>query len=275
MGILDALQRILATNGVQVDVILFIQAFGLAMARITTILVLAPFMGQSVSGRIKIGLAVVVTAVLYDKIGGTPAQRNIDALMFFGLLLKEAMIGAAIGFLTQLVFYAVQMAGVVIDTQRGMNQMTFFAPQLPGNVSALGMFQFQAALALFFSLDGHLFFLDGVARSFAPLPVFEYPTFHAGLEGVINQMIRFSADSLVVAMQLAAPVLVALFLVDVAFGAIGKVASQINVHQESQPVKSLVGLAVFFFAVAFLMEQFKGHVITMLRQMRDLASAIS
>ena len=53
------------------------------------------------------------------------------------------------GLLSQLVFYAVQTAGALIDTARGMDQPAFVSAQLPGNISALGNFQFQAALVLF------------------------------------------------------------------------------------------------------------------------------
>ncbi|MFN0167301.1 MAG: flagellar biosynthetic protein FliR [Bryobacteraceae bacterium] len=275
MGILDALSRILATSGVQVDVMGFIVVFGLAFTRIVTAVNLAPFFGGSVPARVKVGLAVLIVAILFPQVAPPPQARNVQIIAFIGLLAKEAMVGVTIGMVAQFIFYAIQMAGTIMDTQRGMNQLTFFAPQLPGHTSSLGQFKFQAAIALFFTMDGHLFFIDGIARSFAPIPVMAFPQFHAGLEGVINQIIRLSADALVIGVKLAAPVLVALFLIDAAFGALGKVAGQINVHNESQPVKSLVGLVVFLFAVAFLMEQLRGHFLVMLQNIREITLGIA
>ena len=46
-------------------------------------------------------------------------------------------------------------------------------------------------------------------------------------------------------MRLSAPVLLALFFVDIGFGMLGKIAQGLNVHDESQPVKALFGLGVF------------------------------
>ncbi len=275
MGILDAISRILATCGVPTDVMAFFVVFGLALIRIVTAISLAPFLGASVPGRVKIGLSVLIAAILFPQVTPPPEARAVTAVTFVALLIKEAMVGATLGLLSQLVFYAVQMAGTLMDTQRGMNQLTFFAPQLPGPLSSLGQFQFQAAIALFFTLDGHLYFLDAIARSFVPVPLMAFPTFHAGLQGVMEQIIRYTADALVIALQLSAPVLVALFLIDAAFGAMGKAASQINVHSESQPVKSLVGLAVFFFAVAFVLDLTKGHFVNMLQTLREIVRGIA
>jgi hypothetical protein len=36
-----------------------------------------------------------------------------------------------------MIFFGVQIAGIVIDTQREWNQITYLAPHLPGTVSAL------------------------------------------------------------------------------------------------------------------------------------------
>jgi len=57
---------------------------------------------------------------------------------------------------------------------------------------------------------------------------------------------------LVIALQLSGPVLLTLFLVDVMFGALGKIASQVNIHNESLPVKAYVGFLVLVPSVAFI-----------------------
>jgi flagellar biosynthetic protein FliR len=73
------------------------------------------------------------------------------------------------------------------------------------------------------------------------------------------------------AVQLSAPALLALFLVDVAFGTLGKVVPQIQVHFESQTVKSLVGLALVFLAIGLIMEQVQRHLLRMIREAASLS----
>jgi flagellar biosynthetic protein FliR len=251
MEILDALRHVLATAGIQVNVSSFLIVFGLALARIGTAVSLAPFMGgQSVTPAIKVGLAVMVVAVLLP---GLSAQQEPveDAAVFVALLVKEVLIGALIGFLTQLMLYAIQMAGALMDMQRGMNQPGLFAPQLPGHVSVLGQLQFQAALVLFLSMNGHLIFIRALARSFEQLPLFRFPPLSAPFS-LAQQFGHITGQVFVVALQLSGPVLLSLFLVDVLFGAIGKIAPQVNVYHESQPVKALAGLVVFLLGLGFL-----------------------
>jgi flagellar biosynthesis protein FliR len=254
-------QRILANAGVHTDLSSFLLLFGLVFTRLTIALSLSPFFGGGVPGQIKVGLSVIIAAVLYPSVapaGGLPMQMN--GLIFFGLLAKEALIGAIIGLLIQMVFYSVQMAGTLIDTARGMNQITYVAPQLQGHTSAFGQLQFQACLVLFLTIDGHLFFLKGLQTSFQQLPLLAYPSFQPGLTPLLEKMMRVGSDVMLIALRLSAPVLVAMFLIDVSFGAIGKVASQINVYQESQPVKALAGLGVLLLGIGIMFEQILIHL---------------
>jgi flagellar biosynthetic protein FliR len=188
---------------------------------------------------------------------------------------KEVLVGATIGLLAQLVFYAVQTAGILIDTSRGMDQPAYFSAQLPSNVSILGNFKFQAALVLFLALNGHLLFLRALHASYAQVPLVTFPHIQAGIPSILDRIARVSAEMLLVAVELSAPVLVALFLVDVCFGAIAKVASRVNVHMESQTVKSLVGLALVFLIAGYLLERMRDHFGAMIRHVYEFLNAVA
>ncbi len=266
MELLQTLERVLANLGIRTDITVFFAMFGLVVARLATAISLSPFLGgMSVPARVKVGLAVLVATLLYPGIAAREAGQEVASLLFVALLVKEVMIGATIGFVSQLVFFAVQMAGTVIDTQRGMNQITYLAPQLQGHTSAIGILKLQAALVVFFILGGHLLFLRALSDSYEMVPVASFPQFQSGLLRLMEQAARLTAETLVIALQLSAPVLVALFLVDVAFGAIGKVTPQLNVHNESQPVKSLVGLALVFLTVALILDRLKVYLAEMIQ----------
>jgi flagellar biosynthetic protein FliR len=257
VGLLDAAQRILASAGYRTDLAGFLVVFGLVMARVATAVTLCPFLGgKSVSPPVKTGFSFLFTAVLLPGIGVQAPE--LSATTFVALLVKEALIGLTIGFLAQLIFYSIQMAGAIIDTERGMDQPGLFAPQLGSNVSALGQLKLQAALVVFLTMNGHLIFLRALSRSFEQLPLLGFPRFPSGSLAMAEQIARVSAQVFVVALQLAAPVLLALFLVDVCFGVLGKVAPGMNVFSESQPVKAVTGLAVLLLAVGFIFGRFEG-----------------
>ena len=66
---------------------------------------------------------------------------------------------------------------------------------------------------------------------------------------------RMSADALLLACQIAAPVVLAILLVDVAFASVGRVASQIPISHESFTAKALVGLGFICLAAAVFLDQ--------------------
>lgn len=266
-----ALERILADLGFHGDVGTFILLFGLILARLATAIALAPFLGgKSASGRIKIGLAVLMSMLLFSSVAPQQSIGEITTLRVMSLLIKEAIIGATIGFLSQLVFYSVQMAGAVVDYGRGMSQATFFAPQLETNVSLLGQLQLQAALVLFLLLNGHLMFLRALADSYRAVPLLDFPKFGGGTLTSAEQIARYTGDSLVVAVQLSAPVLITLFLIDISFGLLAKAASGFHAHNESQPVKSLVGLGVVFLALAYILNRMPSLFASMIQEIDEL-----
>src|SRR5262245_5174785 len=117
MSLLDALQQILTHLGFRIAIQDVLVLFGLAFARLLPIFALVPFFGgRSVPGQAKVGLAAIMVMVMYPVVSANAVVSQVTTLLFVGLLLKEALIGVAIALATQLVFYAVQTAGTVIDT---------------------------------------------------------------------------------------------------------------------------------------------------------------
>jgi flagellar biosynthetic protein FliR len=272
---LAALQRILTDLGIHEDVTVFSVLFGLVFTRMVTAISLTPFLGgKTVSSQIKVGLAALISAILFSSLAPKISPGELDTIRVLGLLVKEAVIGSTIGIMSQLVFHSVQMAGATMDYGRGMSQATFFAPQLETNVSLIGQLQLQATVVLFLVLNGHLFFLRALAGSFRTLPVLQFPEFRGGAMLVMEQLAHYTGESLLVAVQLSAPVLLALFLVDISFGMLGKVASGLNVHNESQPVKAMFGLAVFLLSLSYIISRMPGYFSEMIQQVEQMVRNI-
>jgi flagellar biosynthesis protein FliR len=273
---LTALQHIVANLGFHEDVTVFIVLLGLIFARLVGAVSLSPFLGgKSTSSRIKVGLAFLISFLLFPSVAPQTNLEEFNVMRVVALLIKEAAVGAILGFLSQIVFQSVQMAGATMDYARGMSQATFFAPQLETNVSLIGQLQLQAALVLFLLLNGHVLYLRALAASFQTLPILAFPQFTGGARPGVEQMARYTAESLKISVELSAPVLLALFLVDVSFGIIGKVASGINVHNESQPVKALLGLGIFLLALSYVLGRMPVLFVGMLRQLEQFMRNIS
>jgi flagellar biosynthetic protein FliR len=257
MDLFATLRGIVSSLGYGGDISAFLVVFGLALARIATAVSLAPFLGgKALSGQAKMGLAAMLTLLLMPGLAGGVRDLEMGPLLFLALLLKEGAIGLTIGILSQLIFNGIQMAGALVDTARGMDQPGLFTPQLESNASALAQLKVQLALVLFLAVNGHLIFIRSLAASFERIPLRGFAHFDGG--GGADRAAALSAQVFSIALQLAAPVLVALFLVDICFAALAKVAPQMNVHVESQPVKSMVGLAVFVLALGAIVIRLQG-----------------
>src|SRR5262245_14652440 len=116
---MTALNRLLSTLGLATDITRFLVIFLLAMARLLGSIMLIPFLGGgSVPGRAKVGLAAILAGVLFPVISAGTGDVQPGSVTVFALFLKEIMIGTTIGLISQFIFYAVQIAGTVIDTQR-------------------------------------------------------------------------------------------------------------------------------------------------------------
>jgi flagellar biosynthetic protein FliR len=268
MGYFEALQQVVHSLGYRGNLSDFIVVFGLALGRVTSAISLAPFFGgQAVGSNIKLGLSVMVTALLMPSLAHGQAAPS-DPLMVIALLAKEVMIGVTIGFIAQLLLYAVQAAGALIDVQRGMDQPGLHAPQLAGNVSATGLLQFQLALVILLFLNGHLIYVRALTDSFARIPLLGFPRL-AAPASVANLMAQISSQLFVVALQLSGPVLLTLFLVDVIFGAISKIAAQVNIYNESLPVKAFIGLVILVPSIAFIFSRAGDLLGQMIRNIYD------
>jgi flagellar biosynthesis protein FliR len=256
MEVLPTLQGLLASAGIHIDVQSFLLLFFLIFTRIISALSLAPFMGgQALPSQVKVGLAAVTASLLYPGLAKVAGPLPGSPLVYFALLGKEFVVGMMIGFISQMIFFGVQIAGIIIDTQRGLNQITYLAPQLPGNVSALGNLQIQASIVLFLLLGGHLLFLRSLANSFLVLPPVQMPHMSAGWVPIANEFTRISASAILIGAELCAPVVVTIFLVEVAFGSVQKVASSIHISNDVNTAKSWIGLAVFFLSTAFFFDR--------------------
>lgn len=232
----------------------------LAFARIVPTLFLNPFLGgASVPSQVKMGLSACIVFLLLPLLQGAPL---VDAgAPFLLLFIKEVAIGTTLGFLSALVFHAFATAGRITDTYRGANMAEVFVPQLREQASPLGQLFLQAAVVIFLLGNGHLIFIRGLVNSFTVLPVWTFPDFVGG-EGArpVDEVIRASADLFKIALQLAGPAVLALFLTDVAFGLLNRAAPQMNAFTLSFPIKMLVGLLVTSWMISLMLSRMVDHL---------------
>ncbi|MEZ4652066.1 MAG: flagellar biosynthetic protein FliR [Candidatus Eisenbacteria bacterium] len=264
-----------AALGLRIQPEELILVVALVMARSLPLLFLNPFLGgRLVPGPVKMATAFAFVVLLLPSLSRPEILASLGGVEFAFLLLKETAIGATLGFVSLLVFLGFSAAGRLVDTQRGTNMAEAFFYQLQERTSVMGQFYGQTAVIVFLIAGGHLVFLRAYFHSFEVLPVWEYPRFAQGTMPIMTVLMRLSADVLLIAVQLSAPALIALFLTDIGFGVINRVAPQINVFIVSQPAKVAIGIGMVILVLRVLFDQFEAHGVAMLGQMMRLIDAM-
>ena len=279
--VFNLIDLILNGLGIKQPPLVFLSLYGLIMARLVPAINYTPFLGgAAISTPVKIGLAFTLTFLLYPAMASAiPAETVPTSLIpYIFLAIKKGLIGFTIGYITSLVFYGIQSAGQMVDNARGATIAQLQNLQLSTQTSLLGNMKLQVAIVLFFCLDGHLLYIKALFYSFERLPVNAFPQMAGGLvvggelTPIVSDIIHMSADVLLVSMQLAAPVLICLFLTDIVFGIFNRVAPQMNVFFLSLPIKMLLGCGMLFLVWAAIISQMEQRFITYLKALYTIIS---
>ena len=253
------MEQLLALVGEKLNYTQELLMVALILGRTMPMIMLTPFLGgQVMPTEVKMGLGVLLTVLIWPTAtmaisGSVP----FTAVGFFFLMLKEAFIGMAIGFMNSHIFYAMDMAGRLIDTVRGTSMSEVMVTHSKQRATPTGSMYYQLLLVIFFILGGHHVFLEGYFMSFASIPINETLAIGAGFEPFVNYMVRMTANILVIAVTLAAPVIAATFITDVVFGILNRVAPQLNAYFMSMPVKALGGVVIIFISLGAIVGNFE------------------
>ncbi|KIH77556.1 flagellar biosynthetic protein FliR [Geoalkalibacter ferrihydriticus] len=235
------------------------QSFLVCLARVGTLVAVLPvFSGGQVPAQVRVGLAVILSLVVFPRALMHIPEMSFDPLSLALLILSEALIGLLFGFVAQFVFSAVELGGTIISYQMGFAAANVFDPQTQRQISVVPQFQNILAILIFLSLDLHHMFLRVLAESYALLAPGQ-----ANLsQGALGYVIQLSSDIFVLGVKLAAPVLAVLILLSVVLGVMARVFPQLNVFFLSFPIKIALSLliisATMNLTAAILIREFNG-----------------
>ena len=236
--------------------------FLLILARVAGIFFTAPLLSSRTfptSG--KTALAVWISAVLWFAVPA-PAYFPNGATMMSLIIFKEFVVGFMIGFVCQLLFAAIQASGDFVDLQMGMSIATIMDPTTGGIATIIGRLSFFIGLVVFVIVNGHHMILSALHASFRALPLAAPINISANF---ISQILNLGTTFWFIAIQLAIPAVLLIFLSDFAFGIVSRVAPQVNVFMLGFQVKPSLGL----IAILFSLPLFINHISLLVGQMGE------
>ncbi|MDR8394240.1 flagellar biosynthetic protein FliR [Aliifodinibius sp. S!AR15-10] len=233
----------------------YILATFLIFVRVSSMIMTAPFFNSaSFPRRVKIYFAIITSLLLSFVIPGEqvliPEESGLPFLAT--AIFLEALVGVALGLVGQLVFAGIDMAGRLISLKitlsfaQIVNTMTQQKTDIVGNLFTM------LAVLVFLLIDGDKVYINALARSFEVIPVNQAQVQLAG-----PFMLEVANYLFIVGVQIAAPFLIVLFLLDLSLAIFARVMPQANIMFIAIPIKLGLGFTLLTFVMPYLPDAFE------------------
>ncbi len=197
-----------------------------------------------------LALTVMVAPVL-------PPMPDVElfSLASFMIILQQSLIGIAIGFVTVMLIQTFVIAGQIIAMQTSLGFASMADPSSGQTSPVIGQIYIILGTLVYLSVNGHLFMIETVVKSFETLPVassglvaIQYKTIASWLS------VMFAA-----ALSMSLSAIVAMLVINFSFGVMTKAAPQLNVFSLGFSVGMIAGLFIIFLSLSNFMFHFNAQ----------------
>ncbi len=220
-----------------------------------------PFFGaKGMPNLWKAGFSLLTAAILTPVVPPPPSFPSTNLEVVMGIA-SEALLGFVLAMGVKMLFAAVELGGQFMGFQMGFNMASAMDPQTGGQSTVMSQFLYLFTILIFFSVNGHHLFIRALASSFYKVP----PNgFHLNAP-LVGALIRVSSDMFLIAVKMAAPIMIALFLSNLCLGIVARTVPQVNVLMIGFPLNICLGMIIF----ALLMLNFSPFFVDLVRKMAE------
>jgi flagellar biosynthetic protein FliR len=215
-----------------------IAGFGLLLARPGMLIMTAPsFGGTYAPVHLRVGLTVLLGLLLAPVV---PVPAVTSAVGLGLVIARELAIGFAFALGLRALIAGAELGGQLSGIQLMLSYGSVIDPQGGVRNNIIGTLYGNLTLLTIFIINGHHAFLRSLTASYTSLPI--------GAGGLDASLVRSVTDLLgivfVLGIRLAAPLIVAMLVVELATGIVSRTAPAINLMSVSTPLRLIVGLLV-------------------------------
>ena len=250
--------------------------FFAVLVRYSVLFAVLPFVGdRTIPMPVKVLLSLAVTIALFPALVSSGAVHPGEALVWsatasgiVSTITLEVLFALALGFTARLAFDAISFGGNLVGNFMGFASASTYDPHQESQTQLIAQIQMAIAMLIFLVMDGHHLMLRAALDSYrivglGALKINLGPKFIQTLVQMSGQVIRFG-------IEIAAPVAISLFAVNVAFGVMAKAMPQLNILVLSLAASALVGMLVMLLT----MPEFQGLVGNIVGRVGDSMEAV-
>jgi flagellar biosynthetic protein FliR len=227
----------------------------LVMCRVGGLFVLAPiFSGKMIPTQAKVIVAGAISFALEPMVvSGVKIPTGVEVVP---LIMKELLVGLAFALALGVVAAGLEAAASIMDTMIGFSFAQLVDPLTQAETAIIGQLYSLFAVIVFLLIGGDHLMIEGLDASYRLIPLGSVPS--------ATQLGAMAAQDLtqifLIAIEVAAPVIVALALVDMALALVSRAVPQMNVFIVGIPAKIMVGLGAIAASLPFLTGQLEGQL---------------
>ncbi len=211
----------------------------------------AVFSSANINAPVKILFSILLSFTVFSLFQKQVGTLDVVSDQIVLLSAQEVFRGLCIGMITRFFFFAISMSGDLISTSIGLSSAQMYNPMSGAQSNIFEQFQMLLATLVFFALQGHHFMVSALQQSFEIFPVTRIGFHEMAFGGVAN----LGGLLMEIALKMAAPVVVAIFLVNLMMGILGRTVPQLNVLMTGFSFTLLAGFLVLVVTLPLMISE--------------------
>jgi len=229
----------------------------LVFARILSIFAFTPILSRrNLPVIARVTISIFITMIVIMVVQPEPVDSGTLAGVYLMMLVREIFIGLTLGFITNMFFNTVQVAGEIMDMQSGLGMAKVFDPETNVQMSVMGSVISFMMYLYFFATNSHMSYIQLFVISFDTLPV--------GGEGFNPDLgyniVSYFSVLLAIVVKLAMPIIAAAFILEFCMGMLMKSVPQIQIMVVNIQLKVAVGFMMLFLIAIPLADFVDGYL---------------
>jgi len=214
--------------------------------RVVAALFTAPvFSNQAIPTLVRIFLAILIAYIIFMTLDKSNVHLQISLGWMILNGIKEILTGLLMGYMVYFVFYGFSFAASLIGFSIGLSMVQVMNPMDESSDNLIGEIYGYLAILVLLIINGHHYIITGLFYSFKTIEIGQYVL----TKPVFDLIIKYSFSVFIIAIKISAPVLVSLFVVQIAEGIIARMIPQMQVYFVAQPLKIALGIFLLISAL--------------------------
>lgn len=190
---------------------------------------------------------IIVLAISVILSGLVPIEHGVITI---SLIISEFLLGIVLAFGFHTAFASLDLVGKLLDLQIGINTAGVFDPSSSHLNGVISDLLIAIAGVLFFIFNLHYTLLNGLVALFrvVPLGSFNFQLLN------IKKLVSLMGEQFIFAFIILLPVILGVWLVDIAFAIMSRSMPQANIYFLALPVKFIAGLVLLMLAMPMIVQ---------------------